>query len=137
MQSTEKYHFTFGSNHAFPNCFITIEGDVSTSRQRISDLFGDKWAFQYSETEWNLPNGKTHDQQYGYHEVVLHQFIPGIHDKKLSIGDKIVWEDVNGKVRIATITDIFPLNLVYQLSEPGEPSYQIFSEKIQFVVEVK
>jgi len=52
--------FTFGLDHGYGNCFIKIHGNIRTSRDTMTRLFGSRWAFQYpSEIEagtkkWNL-----------------------------------------------------------------------------------
>lgn len=56
----EKYYFTFGTAHTlFANgvtwgadviCEITAE-DYGQARQKMVDVFGDKWAFQYDIKE--------------------------------------------------------------------------------------
>ena len=52
--------FTFGLDHRYANCFIRINGTISTSRATMQRLFGSKWAFQYPNEDaagvkkWNL-----------------------------------------------------------------------------------
>lgn len=45
--------FTFGSNHAFPKRYVKIYGTYQSARSAMMKAFGSKWAFQYSEQEWN------------------------------------------------------------------------------------
>ena len=56
----EYYIFTFGSDHALAGKAIKIKGSFMASRLRMIEEFGTKWAFQYSEKEWedleNDPN---------------------------------------------------------------------------------
>lgn len=48
----EYYIFTFGSDHALAGKAIKIKGSFMASRLRMIEEFGTKWAFQYSEKEW-------------------------------------------------------------------------------------
>lgn len=55
------YHiFTFGAGHLLSGTAIKVKGDKQESRKRMFDFYGDRWAFQYSEEEWekmkNDPN---------------------------------------------------------------------------------
>ena len=54
------YIFTFGSGHEYAGKCVRIEGDAETSRQKMFERYGSKWAFQYSAEEWermkNDPN---------------------------------------------------------------------------------
>ena len=48
----ETWIFTFGSDHKNAGHFVKISGDFRTARKKMCEVYGDKWAFQYSEDEW-------------------------------------------------------------------------------------
>jgi len=69
MQGTNKYYFTFGFGQPHENGFYIIRAtDYGSARSEMFRLFGDKWAFQYSETEW-FKGGISQQEKYGLHEV--------------------------------------------------------------------
>lgn len=43
----QDWYFTFGSGHAFPNCYMKLHGTFTDTRATMFKWFGDKWAFQY------------------------------------------------------------------------------------------
>lgn len=45
-------YFTFGSAHAHPNGAVAIFGTYEEARAKMFDLYGNKWAFQYTPCEW-------------------------------------------------------------------------------------
>ena len=50
-----KFYFTFGSceTHAHPGCVQPIIAeDYGSARQAMFQEYGDKWAFSYTEEEW-------------------------------------------------------------------------------------
>ena len=50
-----KFYFTFGSSedHAHPRMALPIVADsYAIARDAMFKLYGDKWAFQYTEEEW-------------------------------------------------------------------------------------
>jgi hypothetical protein len=48
---SEAYYFSFGRNHAHPDCLLRIEGTREEARNRMFVLHGTKWAFQYDEAK--------------------------------------------------------------------------------------
>lgn len=52
--------FTFGCGQALAGKCVRISGTYGEARQKMMEVFGDKWAFQYSLEEWeqmkNDPN---------------------------------------------------------------------------------
>jgi hypothetical protein len=48
-----KYYFTFCGRHDLAGYCQPIEAkDYGTAREKMFELHGDKWGFQYSEKEW-------------------------------------------------------------------------------------
>lgn len=43
------WYFTFGYGHEHECHYVKIEGTFDEARRRMCELFGDKWAFQYTE----------------------------------------------------------------------------------------
>ena len=65
-----KYYFTFGFGQRYENCFTVIEAnDYGEARDIMFEMFGKKWAFQYDEEHWILPNGKTQQEEYNLREI--------------------------------------------------------------------
>ena len=63
----DNYYFTFGFGQANAGCYYVIENtDYGTARERIIKLFGNKWAFQYSEKEWVDEKGISQAEKYNY-----------------------------------------------------------------------
>lgn len=52
--------FTFGCGHRFAGCYVKIYGTFSEARKKMCDKHGDKWAFQYSEENWNAMKNDIH-----------------------------------------------------------------------------
>lgn len=52
----EVWYFTFGCGQEHAGHYVKIKGTFSEARAKMFDRFGDKWAFQYSEQEWNEKN---------------------------------------------------------------------------------
>ena len=48
----EYWIFTFGYGQRHAGQYVKIFGTFGEARKKMFDLFGDKWAFQYSELEW-------------------------------------------------------------------------------------
>ena len=44
--------FTFCNNSPNGGHYVKIKGTFNSARQRMFDLFGSNWAFQYLEEEW-------------------------------------------------------------------------------------
>ena len=48
-----KTYFTFGFGHPLRNCFVVIEAPTNwDARLVMFELFGNLWAFDYSEYHW-------------------------------------------------------------------------------------
>lgn len=68
----EKYYFTFMQKQTgLKDKFIVFEGGYIETRKAMSRRYQDQWAFQYSEEQWILPNGKTQAEEYGLTEVKI------------------------------------------------------------------
>lgn len=46
------YIFTFGAGQAHEGHYVRFFGTYASARKKMFDAFGKKWAFQYSESEW-------------------------------------------------------------------------------------
>ena len=46
------YIFTFGQDQENEGKCVRIEGDEYSTRKKMFEKYGNKWAFQYSEEEW-------------------------------------------------------------------------------------
>lgn len=46
------WYFTFGSNSSNEGKCIKLYGTYSGTRGDMFEMFGNKWAFQYSEHDW-------------------------------------------------------------------------------------
>lgn len=44
---------TFGWGQTNAGCCVRITGTYSEARQKMFDIYGDKWAFQYPAEEWD------------------------------------------------------------------------------------
>ena len=56
------YIFTFGGSHLYAGKAVKVKGDCDTARKKMFDFYGDRWAFQYSEEEWEkIKNDPTRD----------------------------------------------------------------------------
>ena len=57
MSKTEtkakSFVFTFGLSNPCAGHFVRIEGSYMTARAKMIELFKDRWAFQYSDEEWD------------------------------------------------------------------------------------
>lgn len=49
----EEWIFTFGVGHEHRGHFIRIKGTYEEARAKMCEIFGMRWAFQYSAEEWN------------------------------------------------------------------------------------
>lgn len=47
------YIFTFGCDQPNAGKYVKVFGTYGGARKKMHDKYGDKWAFQYSEEEWN------------------------------------------------------------------------------------
>ncbi len=48
----EYWYFTFGVGHGNRMFFVRIKGTSGEARERMIELFGTMWAFQYCEKEF-------------------------------------------------------------------------------------
>lgn len=51
-----KHYFTFGASSEHFKHYVLIEGAMNDARTVMFSIFGTKWAFQYSEKNWNKDN---------------------------------------------------------------------------------
>lgn len=55
-----KWYFTFGCNQAFKGyCQVVLADSFEEAREKMCNVYGIKWAFQYSESQW-----KNVDERY-------------------------------------------------------------------------
>ena len=57
----ERYYFTFGVGLDKPhrNCYHVIEAeDAESARDQLFETFGQDWAFQYTEEQWQVSKEK-------------------------------------------------------------------------------
>lgn len=47
------WYFTFGCGQKHAGHYVKIRGTYGEARKKMFERFGDEWAFQYSEQEWN------------------------------------------------------------------------------------
>jgi hypothetical protein len=62
-----KFYFTFGSSetHVHPGCVQPIEADDwAHARRAMFALYGDKWAFQYTEEEWERAKNRAEGSMF-------------------------------------------------------------------------
>lgn len=56
----EKWIFTFGSGQKHAGHYVIMTGPQVIAREKMIEKYGNNWAFQYSEAEWeemeNDPN---------------------------------------------------------------------------------
>ena len=69
MDDVQKWYFTFGFGHAYPNCFVVIEGTFHSSREEMVRRYNDKWAFQYDKGGWFNENGQSQQERWDLTEV--------------------------------------------------------------------
>lgn len=50
--SRECWIFTFGCGQEHAGKYVRIYGTFFEARHKMFERYGDKWAFQYSEDEW-------------------------------------------------------------------------------------
>lgn len=53
MGNEQVWIFTFGSGQKHSGHFVKIKGTFESAREEMFARFGKKWAFQYSEKEWD------------------------------------------------------------------------------------
>ena len=47
------YIFTFGCGHPFAGRYVKIDGTYEGAREKMFEMFGKNWAFQYEESEYH------------------------------------------------------------------------------------
>lgn len=52
-EQPEWWIFTFGYGQENEGKFVRIHGTYESARGKMFSEFGDKWAFQYSQEEWD------------------------------------------------------------------------------------
>lgn len=52
--------FTFGCGHEHAGKYVKIHGTFSEARQKMFDKYGEDWAFQYSEENWETMKADIH-----------------------------------------------------------------------------
>lgn len=52
MQNNEYWIFTFGVGQAHAHKYVKIYGTYEEARKKMFEAYGDRWAFQYSEKQW-------------------------------------------------------------------------------------
>ena len=53
MSNRKNWIFTFGYGQPNAGHYVKIFGTIGEAREEMMSRFGTKWAFQYSEEEWN------------------------------------------------------------------------------------
>lgn len=51
-ESKKWYIFTFGVGQEHEGHYIKIYGTYDSAREKMFEMYGDKWAFQYDEERW-------------------------------------------------------------------------------------
>ena len=66
----QTFYGTFGMSNENKNCFVVIRAENRMkAREQMFDMYDNKWAFLYSETEWVLPDGRTQQETYNLQEI--------------------------------------------------------------------
>lgn len=47
-----KWAFTFGVGHGLRNYYVVIEGTYDEAKDKMMELFGRKWSWQYPLEKW-------------------------------------------------------------------------------------
>ena len=64
------YYFTFGIGQVNEGCYYVVENTTfDIARERMFEVFGEKWGFQYSEDEWLDERGVSQAIKYGYKQI--------------------------------------------------------------------
>lgn len=51
-----KWAFTFGVGHGLRHYYVVIEGTYDEAKDKMMELFGKKWSWQYPLDEWEAKN---------------------------------------------------------------------------------
>lgn len=78
MEAEKDWIFTFGCDNINKGHFVRIHGTFSGAREKMCEKFGDKWASQYSEEEWDEWNKRL--PSYFVRETEL--YVKGLSSKK-------------------------------------------------------
>lgn len=60
MSTLGNWYFTFGNGQKYAGRCVRIFGTFSSTRDKMFEKFGDKWAFQYSEEDWKAVEDDPH-----------------------------------------------------------------------------
>lgn len=52
LEKKQKWRFTFGCGHELANYCQPIIGTYMSAREKMFEMYGDKWCMQYSEEQW-------------------------------------------------------------------------------------
>jgi len=59
QKKKQNWYFTFGAGQSFDGMYCVFYGTQEETRQKMFDIFGNKWSMQYSEKEWCNPDEKS------------------------------------------------------------------------------
>lgn len=102
MEAEKDWIFTFGCDNINKGHFVRIHGTFSGAREKMCEKFGDKWASQYSEEEWDEWNKRL--PSYFVRETEL--YVEGLSKEKKTkeinddLGDEIKKILNNHSIRI-------------------------------------
>ena len=51
LEVPQDWYFTWGFGYEYPNCYYIIHGTFGSARERMFEVFGPKWAFQYRSAD--------------------------------------------------------------------------------------
>lgn len=51
-EKEDYYIFTFGYSQKHQGHYVKIKGTYGSAREKMVEQYGNEWAFQYSEAEW-------------------------------------------------------------------------------------
>jgi hypothetical protein len=61
IMEKQRFYFTFGDGHMYSGCCQPIMADdYYSARARMMKEYGNKWAFQYTEEQWNGMKNNPH-----------------------------------------------------------------------------
>jgi len=63
-EKKENWYFTFGVGHGNRMFCVRIVGTYGSARERMFELFGKVWSFQYSEKQFNEHDMQNHYTQH-------------------------------------------------------------------------
>ena len=68
QEAKANHYFTFGVGQGNRMFYVKIVGTYGSARERMFELFGKAWSFQYSEKQFNEHNMTNH---YTLHPISL------------------------------------------------------------------